>query len=300
MEDAKSNRLSALRVRALRSRFQTLQTLLSAYRRAGGFQGSRAITDADLAAFPEVCSIIDISPDVELTLDSLHRQLGPHMLELLSRWRTDMEARLSEVVSSHVNVPIGTSPLDLAIAVFECRHCQKRHWFPDVLDHNCSSAPFASFGMFNPHMDVAAVYQKEATAMLGCSRSSLYSFRRCSQLVINMMGKDPERTTAAEMDALDTKIACRMCGDELMTWRAAVSGSFHSFNTSVTSQLQISHWNHWFHFHLEGCDVGTAGVSLTSGFRCFHCPRKTWWSSSVEITSHLQSWSSINPLMRDS
>jgi len=99
-----------------------------------------------------------------------------------------------------------------------------------------------------------------------------------------MLGKDPESTTAAEMDELDAKIACgERCG-ALMTWRTA-----------------ITHWHHWYDFRPEGSDADMKmRCGRGQGFRCFHCRLRTLWDSGTDVISHLLSFhQKSNPVIEE-
>lgn len=227
MEGIRSKRLLASHTVVLHKRFQTLKKLTSDYRRAGGFKDVGGFNDATLASFPEVRAVIDVLSDTELTWGSLHRQLGPQIPGFITSWRTQMETQLSGYVSLRVLVPKDVLPLDLAIAVFKCTACRKCLWFPDVLDHDCPCPTLAGQPLRTINPTSEETYAHVAQAALGYPRSSdCYSFQDCSKSVIRMLGKDPERTTSADMDELDAKLICWGLGcktQQVMTWRTAVS-----------------------------------------------------------------------------
>lgn len=225
MEDIKSKHLIALRTKAIHKRLGLLKTFMATYRQEGIFKGAGGLNNATLASLPEVREVIDVSAEVELTLGDLHHQLRPRIPKLVAHWRIQIEAYLVEAVSVQVRLPKDISLLDLAIAVFKCTACSKYQRYPDLLDHDCQPQTLPQILGSDSDPDPDSVYNREVRMVLGLPRLDiLHDLQPCSIPVIEMMGKDPNRTTATDMDELGVSLICwaEQCRC-LVTWRDAVS-----------------------------------------------------------------------------
>ncbi|KAJ7905780.1 hypothetical protein B0H14DRAFT_2661600 [Mycena olivaceomarginata] len=182
---------------------------------------------SDVALIPEVRALLDQEGEEPVEENELATALRPVMPRLLQKWVGDTIARIGEYAAEQLGVTslnpqpgssnnsskeIPVDPLSLAIAIVTCpRKCGAAAPIATLLKHPCPSDP---------------------ANWLPCFRASLSSRRRkrrrrpftpavfdfASRLgavegVVRAYGRDPKRTTRAEMEGEQRLVRCSACAE---------------------------------------------------------------------------------------
>ncbi|KAH9952089.1 hypothetical protein B0H21DRAFT_13030 [Amylocystis lapponica] len=207
-----------------------------------GFIKSRPMDEylpgvADFCAMPEVLDILALPIDVEVTEGTL-APVEAKFPELVTRWRADMMQRVLALMPPGAadDRVTGLARLDLATTWFRCGKCDALPiGYPRVMVHECtaqvhddaldvvSEAPEAELRNALKLTLDELPWSSEAAGLVFDEEVS-----RRARMLIKTCGKDPDVTTAREMDELDGRFVSADCATRgldslsVMTWRAAL------------------------------------------------------------------------------
>jgi hypothetical protein len=165
--------------------------------------------------------------------------------------------------------------LQLAASVFQCsrRFCSRNSaydhnnqywciWYPEFLHHRCNRIGYVNEEGDDPTLSLGDGYPA-MTQRKFFSIEKLHFDRKASHVVRKIIlacGRDPQQTTAADMDKFDPRIVCIKCsfghkcdGERrvpVMTWRKMVCGYFRwhpalSFLTITICKVPHALQVHW-------------------------------------------------------
>lgn len=182
---------------------------------------------ADIAISPQFRAILEKPKDEAVTQETF-KSVKPTLPQVVEQWRYAAMAQLLKLLDGRLT---NFKRLELATSWFSCRDCGRELTFPRVLHHGCTKVQ----GMLNitPTTcdddflngiwlgihEAPWNQQSQLAFSYHCSIYAYYLTAAC--------GKNPETTTAQEMDELSPRFVCRLCstshGESLiMTWRRAV------------------------------------------------------------------------------
>lgn len=169
MEERKARRFEHQRIQEYRICFQTLDQIVSEFRRDNYPEGAIFPKIIDICGFQSVRFLIDSSLQ---TFNEL--QFRTQLLRLLPRiciqWREDIDSLVREMIKDQVGCSADASLLDLTRAAFHCHCCTTTLIYPAVLVHECLN-PTTSDRTRNEALNGArkafTVYDKAAQATLG-------------------------------------------------------------------------------------------------------------------------------------
>ncbi|KAI0730866.1 hypothetical protein C8Q76DRAFT_792993 [Earliella scabrosa] len=171
---------------------------------------------------------------------------------LADRWFAEKADMLRSRLQTHLrSSPDVKDPLELAVAVWVCRHCNARLRFPAVLAHPCAYQ-WPDQDAFAPSVSelLGSAHYVHTATLLTCDRDkdgktsipfNAVNFFHDEQEVadvlseiVQTLGLDPTCTLATDLDRCQARLYCRRCNDprRAFGWEAAL---FHS----------ISEVNHW-------------------------------------------------------
>ncbi|KAH9928198.1 uncharacterized protein B0H18DRAFT_1001803 [Fomitopsis serialis] len=142
---------------------------------------------------------------------ALQAQVGA----ILEGWRSRVCNQLRDLMRSTMRFPQNVDPLELAATTFRCGDCvQTCLFFPNVVAHSCQRV--------RSSVTQQDTYPQSLQDIMRpfLMRLREYKLSEPACQIVRFCGKDPETTTAKEMDALDIRLATQ--GSAIMTWRAAV------------------------------------------------------------------------------
>ena len=227
----------------LSSRLRRLKTVLHEHQRAKYAKDDRHrvyVGVADCAFMPEVRAIIeDKSKDV--TKESVKTKLAEILPDAVTKWiekrRRDHTALLLEQAANPDAVKAAPEPLNLAIAVFNCKGCSlyrsdAGYRWPHILEHSCFRHTMQNIN--NVEDDdytrcVSACVGRVVSDMRykGIKNVMLHKANACTRDIIKMCGQDPDTVTYDEMEQCGVRLRCRFCTtlaeQQVFDWKAAVS-----------------------------------------------------------------------------
>lgn len=196
----------------------------------------------DFVALPEVRAMIDPFKTIQFDHQSIDH-LVSIVDGLLVTWTAECTQQMEEVFRSKCpDLPEDVTVLDLAIAnVTKCRsgfcHVFFCEPWPNSVIHECRWT-----GMFRSCEREKLPHTKEPDQWYDItmiehldfkwSKTDLQSFTRGIKIILELCGKDPLRTTAAEMDESNLRFVCTyiqknaMECRKILKWREAVSIRF--------------------------------------------------------------------------
>ncbi|KII84127.1 hypothetical protein PLICRDRAFT_46468 [Plicaturopsis crispa FD-325 SS-3] len=232
--------------------------------------------DTPIVGLADICLMLpfkaviaDTPPDVDITPESFHDAME-QLPRLSAQWLDDATCCLRESLAASSRT--GNLALDLAISIFRCKRCRAHPVFTvtEALAHTDPSC-----GCFNEQSHPDAHFNRAFKACEVLPWMVMYSQRPseenpeptlnfvrnalidgCARDVVAACGQDPEKVTAAEMDALDPWVQCRWCMDNAtyepdrtvgMHWRTAVRlntsmrNGFVCVEGALTCTIQIEH-----------------------------------------------------------
>lgn len=161
---------------------------------------------------PMVREIIEQPVEVEVTQSSF--EPIQHLLPaFVVQWQQNAKAGFADLVRSRVDLPPDVDPLSLAVGTyFKCGHCY-RAWFTyeEAFEHDCQ------------HQDISQLFRWETdplkVALLSARRAwgrmwrpgCFVAIGAMVQSIAKLIGKDPTRVTAAELDESPLRFACKGC-----------------------------------------------------------------------------------------
>ena len=232
LKQSRQERITAQTASLKENRWDTLKGLLEAL--AARPEARRYhMSLADVALLPEVRAVALDTQIGEENVQALHAQFG----EAVEKWKTRACEKLRDLVRAGlVDGPIldelehEVDPLELATTKFRCR-CVGPYddalFYPAVLSHRCQQdvepRPAAE-----PTSDA---YETFVLEQLGDTEEGrawtlndlvVDETTQLSRKLFDLCGKNPDLTTAAEMDEADVWFVLRYA-NFVMTWRTAVS-----------------------------------------------------------------------------
>ena len=245
MEDHKTARLERDRQALLVDRFrlmeQTIAPSLSAL--------SKTIMIPhiiDICLMDDVRSIIDVPAATTLTATDF-TPLITLLPTLAQRWRTDIESRYIQHVSSNEHTVASDSAFEL---VTRCKRCRNTLFYPDALSHECHNLPRGRRKQDQPKYKKTRTWQElrdiqngfdlirrlplyeRATRDLSryvpwsCDQDSFEEETALVRKIVEACGELHNDITCTEMDNLDTRLSCDVCSQDgrmlIVTWRSAV------------------------------------------------------------------------------
>lgn len=191
----------------------------------------------DYAFMPEIKELLKGPRDQKLTKDDFL----PLLPGLATRWQSDLRAALTTIVQDHLSLPADGSAhaLDLAIAYFHCKFslisgaCKSKPplpplRYPDMLGHRCiqktTLTVSEAIDAYGKHI-LSHANNLHAPLL---SNVGLLSVSPHALDLLSVLGKDPTRTTIAELQSDHSILECKYprCSPEgrsLHTWQSAVS-----------------------------------------------------------------------------
>ena len=194
-------------------------------------------TTSDLAHTPE-CRALMYAPDDAAVDARTFRALQPEMAAIGARWAARLRTQLRDAVRAETELPRDVDPLELATTTFACAQCAQAFLaFPDLLAHPCQRRPVSCSdpdGGVAPRCALAT--RRHEGSYVGSPLAFAlreYEHPRAACEIVRLCGRDPRRTTVAEMDALEIWL---VQAKSIMTWRAAVSE-----DGGLTSAVSVHH-----------------------------------------------------------
>jgi len=168
----------------------------------------------DFALTPEIREIMN-RPAEELVHQHSFMALQAQAGAILEGWRSRICNQLRDLMRSSMRFPQNVDPLELATTTFCCENCVRTClFFPNVVAHRCQRSRSSA-----AQQDAYSHLVHEAMNPFSM-RLREYELSESACQIVQFCGKDPETTTAKEMDALDIRLATQGCA--IMTWRAAI------------------------------------------------------------------------------
>jgi hypothetical protein len=202
---------------------------------------------SDVALIPEVRALLDQEGEEPVEENELATALRPVMTRLLQTWVGDTIARIGEYAAEQLGVTslnpqpgssnnsskeIPVDPLSLAIAIVTCpRKCGAAGPIANLLKHPCPSDPanwLHAFGLhFLPDDEKDDVYRAAAISTFHQRPFTPAVFDFASRLgavegVVRAYGRDPKRTTRAEMEGEQRRVRCSVCAERAKDRRGCV------------------------------------------------------------------------------
>jgi hypothetical protein len=260
LETIKSKRLQRERAAAINERCRTMASILDAFILTQDLTTAFPSV-ADVCEMNEVKAIIQGTP-VEVTVNrESFAEVEAQLPTLCDEWRSSKDRELvlmmnaAEVegsikVEEGEEASIDVSCLQLATTWFSCRDCTEPISYPRVLAHSHAIA----VDFRNRRGD-----EPDTLTTLNCDLWNRNGDRikfhvrahEAAKVIVKACGRDPDVTTAEEMNAIDPILECTACYDATgglnsgklaMRWRRAVRPALLGLtNGSLGHTSQIFH-----------------------------------------------------------
>ncbi|KAH9832290.1 uncharacterized protein C8Q71DRAFT_861184 [Rhodofomes roseus] len=283
MQDLREKRLARERKQRMEGRWSSYMSaapyLLKQQLEAQPELRSYGFNLADLALTPEVRELIHADADVYVGSQGF-MALQPHMDAIVEGWKSRVCEELRKQMRASPKTRSGKAQprkgpepnVELATTMFSCGGCTLPClFFPNVLAHSCqrpSNAPAQqdAYGEF--------VHAKNDTKLRTTLNLPAIGYALSIQLrklelskqayqIVQFCDKDPETTTAKEMDELDVRL---VQGKAIMNWRAAII-------EQIQHKHQMATWRRADADELAGAKKAERKfVETRGGWTCHKCP----------------------------
>ncbi|KAH9851874.1 hypothetical protein C2E23DRAFT_860212 [Lenzites betulinus] len=204
----------------------------------------RAIAASD-ATYSPTATDLAWMPESETLFTNFSGDVSA-VASLVALWQARFREQLcNQIAAICPDIPSGIDPFDLAVAVFGCKSCESRPKpaavppalrYPQIIDHECFRqhdrwAPDAwPLPLTQEYHQGIHDYELETTRRcpIVVERISMTAARRgCT--ILATLRRDPNKTTAADMDELGCKLMCMACAPEerlfMFDWSSGVSAT---------------------------------------------------------------------------
>ncbi|KAH9857895.1 hypothetical protein C2E23DRAFT_801914 [Lenzites betulinus] len=215
----------------------------------------------DLALIPECRALLDAPTGETVTTDDF-AAIVPAMVE---KWEANIKEQLTTYIRPHLgNIPPGTDPLSLVVAVFRCEEAPSPLRWPDILVHRCVGRPCTrqryakqeKFERDDVYTYTTKTLRNAADQEYQAARDPNYLRRHDVPFCVNAllpfeyarsavnsmraivlaMGLDPTKATVEDLERCDVWLKCDVCskkpgvmGSRVMSWRGAFGHRCYSF-----------------------------------------------------------------------
>ncbi|EPQ51013.1 hypothetical protein GLOTRDRAFT_133339 [Gloeophyllum trabeum ATCC 11539] len=203
---------------------------------------------ADFCFMKEFLDVIDAPKDVEVT-EASFSDVVARLPELSDVWREQAFEKIRALLPTSV-VEQNHSPHDvlaLATTLFSCEdgQCANVMTYDRLLVHEClTERPYwwRGEGPELPGINPETCCEELKGIPWGSYKFEAVSFSEVgsqhARRIVELCGRDPDTTTAEEMDKLDARLNCLSCSSLKragLTWRQAVSSSICPIWIKLTS-----------------------------------------------------------------
>ncbi|KAF4614914.1 hypothetical protein D9613_003341 [Agrocybe pediades] len=311
MENVKEARLHNVRSRLLRARLPLLEEVYKPY--VAELPANTIYPSlADIFFHPDVQDIMDLPSETEVTSRNFD-QIRSSFSTIVSQVLDNLECQVKSMIPSSC-IPCGetgtghTDTLSLAVATFLCANYQCTHAtglrYPQMLFHSCSSL-VDIYLMSGAGADIVSDEDRDVRTIRNTTGSTKWNVLRRIKFdeagyniltqALEMCGRDPKTTTAADMDSEMPIFECITChsrheGRLVMPWYYL---THHRKNAHRDGVNFIP-----FKFCLlDDADAANARVRLleqqqrglsaidSAGMICMHCKQV---GHAVELKDHVE------------
>ena len=192
---------------------------------------------AELALTPEFRTLVEASPDAEITVVSFKTTLPAAIKSWLAAREAEFAAIAAAALPSTETAPDPSALLFLDIMMFQCMRCKHEgmRW-PDVLRHR----PCATVSLLVvPTDEYGAAVSSAVSAFeqlpVRTSTTTTFALSTASAAILKTLracGKDPVRATPEDMDGL--RFVCTVCRHSpgqccvVLDWKRMVRNTHHT------------------------------------------------------------------------
>jgi hypothetical protein len=242
MKAQRDKRLQAERTASIKSRFQEIEKIVTAY------QHSYHPCEFSISTI-DICESPGVSESIVNTSDEVFQECLARVPDLIPVTHAlTLERRQSEILKL---LPEGSNEDDLALAVswFRCKHCGKSFHHAGAVRHSCYSFRWWSRGTYEEIKAMEPLEQvNHVCGRMTWNTARLMCWKDAAELtrqVVEATGMDPKRVTPDELDGANHRfVVCAGGGSSTMTivgWRCLVSYLL-SFGMVTQRALGAGHW----------------------------------------------------------
>lgn len=245
MRGQRDKRLQAERTKTIKSRFQEIEKIVTAYQR------THHPHEFFISAL-DICEVSGVSESVVDPSDDVFQECLARIPDMIPETHAlALEKRQGEILKL---LPEGSTEDDLALAVswFKCKYCGQSFHHPVAIRHSCYMLRMWSY---RTHEEIKAmapfgqVFNLSGRGMWIIERLTYWKdAAELTKQVIAAAGMDPKKTTPGELDdAKHRFVVYTGSGSSNMTivgWRCLVRYSF-AISFTFLGSLRGTRAGHW-------------------------------------------------------